>query len=373
MKAALLSLLGLVGGFALGYLVTPVREAAAQAELPVKSARRMNEEVIRKGGPAALGEAAGALDAAAWPRFLQARMASPQDARLAARLWAEADPAAFWSWLREGRDTLMLDRFGRDLLVTWSKGDPDAAMDAALEITRRDYGDRLRRALVDQVLLRDLDKGLELAARAGDFNRFGWGERPWIERDPEAAVRGLAKLGVHCEYRYFLQIALPAWADRDPAAALEWLRAGRPAAKEQWDGGFRWYDKGYTAVAKHDPQGAFEAAREIEDPLLRDQAFAAVIASGKLSPDLMLSTFETLPLPARAQLGTTYEGSRETREGLLLAAQLFEKLPASRGNLSAIESLARDWVHVDREAGLAWARSLTDPVARRRALRGLGQ
>jgi hypothetical protein len=114
----------------------------------------------------------------------------------------------------------------------WADEDPDAAMEAAMTVTDKQPGDWMRREVVDTALGNDLAKGLELAAKAGDFNRFSRGARAWITAAPEAAARGVVALPAISKYRDFLQYAHQAWATQDPRAALDWLTLENPLLNE---------------------------------------------------------------------------------------------------------------------------------------------
>ncbi len=371
MKTSTLAGFTALAGFAIGTALpfpggSRPRETAAEAprrmvatERPWTAARLAPGDRM-----AGLAEKAASLDAAEWPAFFRAQLGSPEFSRLAARLWAESDPAGFWRWLREERDALLLDRFAEDLLHAWAQDEPDAAMAAVLEITDGKTGDLLRRRVVDTVLARDLAKGLELAAQAGDFNRFGWGPRDWMKTDPGAAVRGLAELPAHSDYHRFLDYALPIWVESDPHAALEWMKTARPLKGDEWLVG------GFKAAAKADPQAALAAARSLEDPDDRETAIGGVLAGGTLTASALGEVLGKLSLDARARFAPDMIRAlpRESPEDFAVAAEVVEIAPANRNVATAVENLAREWATRDWQGSWEWAASLTDAERSRRAL-----
>ncbi|WP_193214977.1 hypothetical protein, partial [Luteolibacter marinus] len=310
-----------------------------------------------------MAEKAATLGRTDWPGFFRAQLDFPEASRLAARLWAESDPAGFWAWLREAKDPVLLDRFATDLARVWAGSDPDAAMSALLQVSDKHRGDELRRAVVDEVLETDLAKGLGLAARAGDFNRFSWGPREWMKADPAAVVEGLAGLPKISDYRHFLNYALPVWIESDSAAALAWMTSHDPLP------GDRWVKDGFAAAAKADPEAALAAAEALADPRQREEALLGVVASGRLTVEGLQSVLEVLPLKDRGRAGYEVLKSRPmtTPEALATGAELIALLPACRSTLYAVESLARGWRDVDAAGGWQWATTLPDAATRRRA------
>ena len=264
----------------------------------------------------------------------------------------------------------MIKRFANDLLVSWTHADPDAAMAAVMRVTDKATGDRLRRAVVDTAFKDDLAKGLELAARAGDFNQFGWGDRPWIHRDPEAAVRGLAALPRISKYRGFLDYAIAAWAAKDPRAAMEWMRDENPLRGEAGMLGTRWIAKGFEAAAKADPQAARTVALEISDPVDRDRALAGVIAAGNLpNAEALELVAGCSPLTAeQASIELIREMKLKSRGEIDEATELMLKLPIGSRADDLLDPVARAMMALDPDAAWGWADALPEPSLRRLAL-----
>lgn len=370
MKARTVALLAALAGFAVGIVLRsvpgpgpelePAPEAAKSSLAPRKSASGKPEPGLTMLG---LAEKAATLGRGEWPGFFRAQLGFPDRARLAARLWAESDPAGFWRWLRGERDEALIDRFASDLLRVWAGADPDAAMDAVLQITDKDLGDELRREVVDTVIERDLAKGLELAGRAGDFNSFSWGPRAWMKKDPAAAVKGLAGLPPVSDYRHFLKYALPIWAESDPTAVLEWMKSARPLKYEDW------LKDGFEAAAKSGPQAALAAARSLADAGHRATALGGIVSSGTLDAGELADVFGELPLSIRARSGPEMIQAQpyKTAADLAASAALLEQLPPGRDTLRAVDTLASRWSTLDARAGWQWAATLPDAAMRREA------
>ncbi len=300
-----------------------------------------------------------------WPAFFQARMNNSEGTRLAERLWAEQDPAGFWDWLKLQHDGTALKTYGKDLLQVWALADPDAAMRAANAITDKNSSDFLRRAVVDAVIATDLKKGLELAAAARDFNRFSWGPREWITKDPAAAVQGLAGLPEGSEYRDYLKYAVADWAKIDSPAMLDWLKTQPVHDRDEWFG------VAFKAAATADSRAALGAATALEDPAARDAAIAGVLASGVIPSSEMTTLLEHLTLPKRAEATVAALNAMPLKDEAQFAdaTRLLVEAPANRNTLNATEHVVRrfqDW-----NQGLAWAITLPDAALRRRALAAL--
>ena len=316
---------------------------------------------------AGIAEKAASLDSSEWPSFFRAQVDSPESSRLLARLWAERDPSVFWSWLKESGDVHLIDRFGNDLMRTWAAADPDRAMKAALQITEKQLADQLKRTVVDTVIDADLAKGLELASQAGDFNRFSWGARNWISKDPAAAVTGLAALPAISDYRHFLFYAVPEWMKKDPASALAWLKGAELLPRE------RWLAEAYRAAGEADPQAATDAARSIADPKFRDEALGGVLASGRIDPSQLPELLSELPLSEQSNVGVRRFFSSKPKDAAEFRnmAALFAALPASKNNLTSLGTFAMHWQSEDPEGGWQWVTSLPDAAMRRSALEGI--
>lgn len=376
MKTLIASLLAAVAGFTIGIILPAEKPAGTETQstnaVGQKSALREQHWSAAKLPDAtrmqAIVEKAATLSRDDWPAFFSSQLNSPESSRLAARLWAEADPAGFWAWLRKDFDALIFDEFAGNLVTNWALADPDAAMDAVSAITDKRLGGQLRRKVIDTVIDEDLQKGIALAARAGDFNRFGWGpNRKWLHLDPKAAVIALATLPAVSDYRQFLNYATPIWAESDPSAALAWLAAAPRLPDGAWPQ--EWLKNGFAAVAKADPAAALAAARAFDDPKQRSQALAGMVASGTLDLASLKEVLHEMPLADQRMLGSDLIRSRPsaTVADLRETSELLVQLPSDRNNLNAVSSLADDWQRTDREAGWKWANSLTDPAMRRRA------
>ncbi|MES2921090.1 MAG: hypothetical protein V4819_06080 [Verrucomicrobiota bacterium] len=311
-----------------------------------------------------LANHAASLTPEEWPAFFRARMNDPEGTRLAERLWAEQDPAGFWDWLKQQRDGTLLRRYGKNLLHVWAAAQPDAAMRAANAITDKESSDFLRREVVDTVIAGDLAKGLELAAKAGDFNRFSWGPRSWMKNDPSAAVQGLAGLPERSEYRDFLSYAVAAWAEKDSPALLEWLKT-QPVIESE-----RWFGDAFKAAALKDTRSALEAASNLTDPTARDAAIAGVMASGRVPGNETAGLLAQLSVRSRAV--ATYAAVEampmKNAEQIEAASLLLNDAPATRNMLNAVVSVADAWGECDWNRGVAWAATLPNSTMRRKAL-----
>ncbi|MEI7909819.1 MAG: hypothetical protein WCK77_09310 [Verrucomicrobiota bacterium] len=312
---------------------------------------------------------AASLTSMEWPAFFRAQLRSPEWTPLAARMWAEADPAGFWSWLRSQADTSLLMEWGPDLLGVWTLAEPDAAMAVALKLTNKEFADVLRRRIVDAALATDLTTGLRLAALAGDFNRFGWGgSRDWIEKDPQAAVLGLEALPRYADYRLFLSSAVVVWAKADARAALAWLSTQHHEGELSMFGSF---ENGFKAAAETDPQAALVAAKALPDIGDRYAAIGAVLTSGKVPPQEVADWLESASLSARAEaVPDAIKALARAADpaALATATELLDRAPANKQTLYATNAVAYAWGQRDWQAGWDWAAALPDAAMRRAAL-----
>lgn len=315
----------------------------------------------------AMADHAVSLTRDEWPAFFQSRIHSPEGSELAERLWAEQDPDGFWNWLKQQRDGGTLTQYGRNLLRIWAASDPDAAMRAANEITDKTSSDILRREVIETVIATDLEKGLQLASVALDFNRFSWGPRAWMGKDPAAATLGLAALPQRSEFRRYLNYAVEEWAKTDSPALLDWLNRQQPFQSEEWFG------KAYTAAATADLRSALESAGSLTDPILRDTAISGVLASGRVPddqlPDLLLQL--TVPRRADAMYAALDKLPLQNEQQIANATRLLNQAPANRNILNVVQEIGQAWTSHDLQKGFEWAASLTDSSMRRKALAGI--
>ncbi|MEO5711936.1 MAG: hypothetical protein ABIT37_00460 [Luteolibacter sp.] len=320
-------------------------------------------------------EKAAGLSPAEWPAFFKTQQNSPEWSRLSAQLWADNDPEGFWKYLREQKDPLLLDQWGSKLMVTWAAADPDAAMKAVLGVTDKTRGDSMRRDVVDAALAHDLAKGLGLAAVAGDFNSFGWGPEPWMNENPEAAVRGLAALPMISDYRDYLKYALEIWAQANPQAALEWMKNENPRRNEQPNMNDEWMSAGFKAAAKTDPKAALAAALALTLPRERDQALGGVLTSGTVSAADLPALLDACSITAKARFICDAVASlpMESPADLAAATEILKQAPACRETLRATESMARTWSSKDWSGGWNWAASLPDLAMRRKAFEAIAE
>ena len=322
---------------------------------------------------AAFVDRAASLTPEEWPGFFKTHAESPEWNRLAAQLWADQDASGFWKFLRQSGDQVALNRWAPDLLQAWTQQDPDAAMDAAVAITDKKTGDTLRRVVTETALNADLTKGLELTIRAGDFNHFSWGgNRPWIEQNPEAAVRGLAMLKTGDDYRNFLSDAVEAWVATDPKKALDWLVNESPNDRPQFGGGsFDWLSNGFNAAAKADPQAAMEAALAYQDPDERDRALSGVLESGAIAasdiPRLLAGCSPFIQSQSIQRILQSLP--KNTAADFAAATQVLIQGPTGENSLEATKELANAYWKLDQNSDTAWdwADSLPDMAMRRAA------
>jgi hypothetical protein len=341
MKRALLTVVVGLAAFAAGRWIAPTPGKASQdPAMTGKASERWN--ILPGKGLShleRLAAIAAGLSRSEWPAFFKARLHSPQETRLAVRLWAEADPAGFWAWLRESRDRDQFERFGTDLLKRWSEQDPEAAMAAVMAITEEVLGDQFRRTVIEAVLERDTALGLDFVARIGDLPAWDLGEKPWITRDPALVTRSLVELPLTHDFRAFLNHAVPAWAEKDPEACLAWLRETPPREKTQWPR--NWVVRGFKEVAQARPEAALQAARELADPAHRSQALAGVIASCQVTPDDAAPWLDQIRLEEMYILSEELGGPRQALTGDLAdRAGLLELIPANRNSTGAFERIA---------------------------------
>lgn len=369
MNRPIITLIAGITGFTAGFLIAPgPSEVSPDPGLAGKASARWS-------GPTGKGlsrleqlaSMASTLSRSEWPAFFRARLHSPEETRLAAELWAEADPDGFWEWLRESCDRDQLERFGTDLLKRWSGQDPEAAMAAAMAVSDAALGESFRRTVIEAVLERDTALGLDFVARVGDLPASDLGQRPWITRDPASAARGLAGLPVSHDYRNFLSHAVPAWAQSDPEACLAWLRETPPLEKTQWP--MNWVIRGFLEVAKADPDGALRAARELTDPAHRSQALAGVIASGKLGPDDAAPWLDQIRLDEKFILCEELLGPlRNLKDDLAHRAGVLSRLPGNHNSVDDYGRIAGAWSKENPAAAWEWALSIDDPALSRSAL-----
>lgn len=375
MKPPIITTLAAAAGFLIG-IGLPVFENSTQAPTPPVAekhkSRNRDEAPAASAGMRALVDHAATLRRDQWPAFFQSRLSSSESARLSARLWAEADPDGFWTWLRRDFDPLLFEEFAPDLLRVWAASNPDAAMDAVSAITDKRMGDRFRVAVIDSVLEQDVVKGVELAARAGDFNRFSWGgERKWMKKDPATVVAALATLPAISKYRQHLKTAVGIWAAEDPAAALEWMVANpSQPARSGVSYPDEWVKEGFATVAKADRHAALEAALGIHDAAKRNQALAGLIASGTLDQESLKQVIAGMPPTQSRGIASELIRSRpaETIGNLMESAALLDLLPSERNNLNGVRSLAAKWEQNDPASAWQWASSLNDPARLRAAV-----
>ncbi|MBK1882280.1 hypothetical protein JIN85_07635 [Luteolibacter pohnpeiensis] len=375
-----------ITGFALGLLLPsafkPIVGSQQSAQRDGKSTRMTSSRGERANRPwldssmtkdrqlAAFIDRAAHLRPHEWPSFFLAHAGSAEWSPLAAQLWADNDPAGFWNFLRESDDLVALHRWAPDLLTTWAKQDPDAAMGAVVAITDKETGDAFRRVVIDRALEENLEKGLELVRRAGDFNRFSWSSQPWIEKDPEAAARGLAKLEMKSEYGQFLTRATQAWAAVDPQKALDWMVHESPHDRLRFSiGVLDWMTSGFQAAAKVDPQAAKQAALSFEDPDERDRALAGVISSGAIPASVIPELLAGCSPYAQSQAirDVIAHLPQNTPDDLDAAVMVLSQGPKSEKTLDTMASLASRYAKVDPSGSWEWAASLPDPALRRAA------
>lgn len=370
MKPRYLTLGCAVAGFLAGYFLHAPRQIAGPVEetkevrlSPRKAQSHAETSDVSEIRTTSLVDRAVSLSADQWPAFFEARMNSSEGTRLLERLWAEQDPEGFWAWLKSRHDGNALTRYGQELLRVWAMADPDAAMNAANQITAKQPSDILRREVIETVLSNDLQKGLELAAKALDFNYFSWGPREWMKTDPAGAVRGLAGLPAKSEFRKYLDYAVREWATVDSKGMLEWLK--KQAAPDRED----WYAKAFTAAAAVDLSSALEVANSM-DPVSRDAAISGVLASGRVSENQTIELLGQLTAPKRSQAMYLALDALplENTAQIESATRLLSASPLNRNMLNVVEDFGRAWVNCDIQRGFTWAESLPDSSMRRGAL-----
>jgi hypothetical protein len=354
------ALLGLAAGIAWNAASTKPITSTESTENPHTSPAR---PTTHPRSPSAFTKRASTLTRTEWPAFFRSQLNSPENSRLAARLWAEADPQSFWKWLRDERDPYLIDRFALDLLTVWTSTDPERALDAALQITRKEIGDRLRQAVVETALEQDLQKGLELASRAGKFRFSLYQTLPWITRNPASTTIGLASLPSNSEFRHYLHFAINAWFDQDPAAAFEWLKSNKEPLTHEVT------SQSFTAAAKFNPLAALDAAQKLQDPTKRNAALSGIIAAATLDPASSATLISQLPISLRSSTAKQMIESRPAQflTELNTNAAILQQLPSGSKTIDAVKALAEQWGKTSPSTAWQWAATLPDPASRRSA------
>jgi RNA polymerase sigma factor (sigma-70 family) len=145
----------------------------------------------------------------------------------------------------------------------------------------------------------------------------------WSKLDPRAALTAAETLGGRARREAVDQV-LTTWAEKEPTAALAWIRESLPENRRA----FR-LASAIQAMARTDPQGAVAALEELPSGLTRE----------------------------RATLGLTRQWAEQDPA---TAFSFISKMPFSSQKYGLLFSLAETWALKDPQAESQWVQTLTD-------------
>jgi len=248
--------------------------------------------------------------------------------------WASTEPAAAWAaalaWPQAGsRDQACLS-----VISTWASQDRDAALSAILQLPN---GNRKRMAM----------------------EAF---YSSWSAESPKDAYAAVMALPSGPERSRALASAISGWAQHDPrgaAAALDQLPHNQQRIQLMHQVFGQW--------AQQDPLAASAAAGNLP-PRQRQEAITAIAGTWSWKdPKSALTWAKSLTDPHSANLAMSAVFPALVREDAESAAATWRTL-TPRQQRDQLPELMQNWAYQDKDAALAFARSLSKPQERASAL-----
>lgn len=143
------------------------------------------------------------------------------------RRWAKLDPVAAIQFAGLRRDLHGRDAFATELLIAWMAGKPGAAMTWVTTMHDSELRSQLLPAVISLMAQENPSEALRLATELGGHHReraLGALFAEWAENDIQAAAAAAHGMTSPSDRATALHHVATQWADRDPAAAMKWIR-----------------------------------------------------------------------------------------------------------------------------------------------------
>lgn len=201
--------------------------------------------------------------------------------------------------------------------------------------------------------------------RAGAIPRANWKERrrllgeiaaEWGRADPLAAMAAIEALN-SVEREKAQPIALQAWADVDPYAAVDWLLEREPHKRPQ-----ELVAAAMGSLADQDPDAALNALTTMPEPA-RGQALSATLtAMAGADADKALAAYEALDEHERAQVSMRYFAPALAQAAPDQAMSWILDLPENAAGRMAVPMVMIFAHETDRELVLRRIGAIEDPA-----------
>jgi hypothetical protein len=310
--------------------------AAADPERALALAAKIPGDDDRRSAICAIAETIAATDPRRGLSLVQTHggFSKAHHAHQILAAWASTEPAAAWAaalaWPQAGsRDQACLS-----VISTWASQDRDAALAAILQLPQ---GNRKRMAM-------------EIFYQT------------WSTESPKDAYDAVMALPSGPERSRALASALSGWAQHDPraaAAALEQLPFNQQRVQLTHQVFSQW--------AQQDPLAA-SAAADALPPRQRQEALTAIAGTWSWKdPKGALAWAKSLPDSHSANMAMSAVFPSLVREDAEAAAATWRTL-TPRQQRQQLPELMQNWASQDKDAALAFARSLSKPQDRASAL-----
>ncbi len=261
-----------------------------------------------------------------------------------------------------------------EIFAQWAKQDAEAVKEYLRTALKPAFRFHAVAALADSLILTHPDEALALLAEFPDDWSLKENREVWINQDPAAAARLLARYPLGwAGGTDILNEAAARWAQRDPQAAAQWAMSELE------------HRRGFTNSAlmanivkiwgRTDRAAALEFAVTIPDAWRLNFAGADVLKEwAGAEPAAALKWLMEAPLRGEARSNALWEvAEAASRRDPQAAADYLLSLPDSQARDNALHSLGAEWAKTNPAAALAASDKLENPEARENLVSGLGR
>jgi len=319
------------------------------------------------------------LVARAHPSELRRLFLSPRttqrEKRAIAQRWAEVDAPGLLELLKGvsrtewERDHHQFTAVRGILFRTWASQDPDAAMAAATELSRRPQFRGVQWEITLTLFATDPARAFDLAG-----NQSRWGGQPIPEAvwkdDPAGFLRTAGEASTraleHNEVSEAVDSAFSEWLKINPTAASEWLK-NRTADQQR-----ALWPRLAQRLAETDPVAAQAWFASLPPSVEREQAGTAIVQAWALKdPQAALAWLQDNLEGGRTEAFTHIAGAL-VGKGVDSAQQLLDAMPPGAQRDAVVTAIARSWFNKEAKPAMDWLLSLPpDDPGRRRAIKHL--